>query len=81
MSYARAGYGNPDPMTANAGKHPTSDKVQDTYGEVLLAAGKPREAKLQFMRAITLAEARGKGDKVVAGYRANLAMAEHALAR
>lgn len=55
--------------------------MHDSYGEVLLAAGKPLEAKLQFMRAITLAEAQGKGDKVLAGYRANLAKAEGALAR
>lgn len=68
-------------MRANAGKYSTSDNVQDSYGEVLLATGKPLEAKLQFMRAITLAEAQGKGDKVLAGYRANLAKAEQALAR
>jgi len=68
-------------MKANAGMFSTSDNVQDSYGEVLLAAGKPLEAKLQFMRAITLAEAQGKGDKVLAGYRANLAKAEQALAR
>ncbi len=68
-------------MKANAGKHSTSDNVQDSYGEVLLTAGKPLEAKLQFMKAITLAEAQGKGDRVLAGYRANLAKAEQALAR
>lgn len=68
-------------MKASAGKYSLSDNVQDSYGEVLLAAGKPLEAKLQFMRAITLAEAQGKGDKVLAGYRANLAKAEGALAR
>ncbi|WP_229409176.1 alpha/beta fold hydrolase [Massilia yuzhufengensis] len=68
-------------MKANAARHPASDNVQDSYGEVLLAAGKPLDAKLRFMRAITLAEAQGKGDRVLAGYRANLAKAEQALAR
>lgn len=68
-------------MKASAGRYSTSDNVQDSYGEVLLAAGKPLEAKLQFMRAITLAEAQGKNEKVLAGYRANLAKAEGALAR
>lgn len=68
-------------MKANAGKYSTSDNVQDSYGEVLLAVGKPLEAKLQFMKAITLAEARNKGERVLAGYRANLAKAEQALAR
>jgi pimeloyl-ACP methyl ester carboxylesterase len=68
-------------MKANAAKYSLSDNVQDSYGEVLLATGKALEAKLQFMRAITLAEAQGKGDKVLAGYRANLAKAEGALAR
>lgn len=33
------------------------------------------------MKAITLAEARGKDERVLAGYRANLARAEQALAR
>jgi pimeloyl-ACP methyl ester carboxylesterase len=68
-------------MKANAAKYSTSDNVQDSYGEVLLAAGKPVEAKLQFMKAVTLAEAQGKGDKVLAGYRANLAKAEGAISR
>lgn len=68
-------------MKANAGKYSTSDNVQDSYGEVLLAAGKPVEAKLQFMKAITLAEAQGKEEKVLAGYRANLAKAEGAISR
>jgi len=68
-------------MKANAGKYSLSDNAQDSYGEVLLAAGKPVEAKLQFMKAITLAEAQGKGDKVLAGYRANLAKAEGAISR
>ncbi len=68
-------------MKASAARYSTSDNVQDSYGEVLLAAGKPVEAKLQFMKAITLAEAQGKGEKVLAGYRANLAKAEGAPAR
>ncbi|QOY94870.1 alpha/beta hydrolase [Massilia sp. UMI-21] len=68
-------------MKANAARFSTSDNVQDSYGEVLLAAGKPLEAKLQFMKAITLAKGQGKSDKVLAGYRANLAKAEGALAR
>jgi hypothetical protein len=33
------------------------------------------------MKAITLAEAQGKNEKVLAGYRANLTKAEGALAR
>lgn len=66
-------------MKANAGKYSLSDNVQDSYGEVLLATGHPAKAKAQFMKAIALAEAKGKGDKVVAGYRVNLAKAEQAL--
>lgn len=66
-------------MKANAGKYSLSDNVQDSYGEVLLATGHPAKAKAQFMKAIALAEALGKGDKVVAGYRANLAKADQAL--
>lgn len=66
-------------MKANAGKYSLSDNVQDSYGEVLLATGHPAKAKSQFMKAIALAEAQGKGDKVVAGYRANLVKAEQAL--
>ncbi|MCC2974751.1 alpha/beta fold hydrolase [Massilia sp. IC2-476] len=68
-------------MRAGASRFNTSDNMQDSYGEVLLATGKPLEARLQFMKAITLAEAQGKGDKVLAGYRANLAKAEGAMAR
>ncbi len=66
-------------MKANAGKFSLSDNVQDSYGEVLLATGHPAKAKSQFMKAIALAEAQGRGDKVVAGYRANLAKADQAL--
>lgn len=66
-------------MKANAGKYSLSDNVQDSYGEVLLATGHPAKAKSQFMKAIALAQAQGKGDKVVAGYRANLAKADQAL--
>ncbi|UVW29060.1 alpha/beta fold hydrolase [Massilia sp. H6] len=66
-------------MKANAGKYSLSDNVQDSYGVVLLATGHPAKAKSQFMKAIALAQAQGKADKAVAGYRANLVKADQAL--
>lgn len=67
-------------MKINASTHEQSDNARDSYGEVLLGARKPAEARTQFKRAIELAEARGKSARVVAGYRANLARAEQLLA-
>jgi hypothetical protein len=61
--------------------HAQSDNAQDSYGEVLLGAKKPAEAKARFLDAIALAEKQGKSDRVLGGYRSNLAKAEQELAR
>lgn len=68
-------------LKANARTHAQSDNAQDSYGEVLLGAKKPAEAKVQFMNAIAIAEKQGKSDRVLGGYRSNLAKAEQALAQ
>lgn len=68
-------------LKANAQSHAQSDNAQDSYGEVLLGANKPAEAKARFLNAIGIAEKLGKSDRVLAGYRGNLAKAEQALAR
>lgn len=68
-------------LKANAHTHAQSDNAQDSYGEVLLGAKKPAEAKVQFMNAIAIAEKQGKSDRVLGGYRSNLAKAEQALAQ
>lgn len=68
-------------LKANAQTHAQSDNAQDSYGEVLLGAKKPAEAKVQFMNAIAIAEKQGKNDRVLGGYRSNLAKAEQALAQ
>ena len=68
-------------LKANAQTHAQSDNAQDSYGEVLLGAKKPAEAKVQFMNAIAIAEKQGKSDRVLGGYRSNLAKAEQALAQ
>lgn len=68
-------------LGSNAQTHAQSDNAQDSYGEVLLGAKKPAEAKARFLNAIALAEKQGKSDRVLGGYRSNLAMAEQELAR
>lgn len=65
----------------NALTHAQSDNAHDSYGEMLLAAKKPAEAIAQFKKAIALAEKQGKSDRVLSGYRSNLAKAEQELAR
>lgn len=64
----------------NAQNHAQSDNALDSYGEVLLGANKPAEAKAQFVGAIALAEKQGKSERVLSAYRSNLARAEKALA-
>ena len=66
---------------ANAQLHAQSDNALDSYGEALLGANKPAEAKVQFLNAIAIAEKQGKSERVLSGYRSNLAKAEQALAR
>lgn len=68
-------------LKANAQAHAQSDNAQDSYGEVLLEAKKPAEAKAQFLNAIAIAEKQGKSERVLGGYRSNLAKAEQALAQ
>ena len=67
-------------LESNAQTHAQSDNAQDSYGEVLLGAKKPAEAKARFLNALALAEKQGKSDRVLGGYRSNLAKAEQALA-
>ena len=66
---------------ANVQNHAQSDNALDSYGEVLLGANKPAEAIVQFQKAIAIAEKHGKSERVLSGYRSNLAKAEQALAR
>lgn len=68
-------------LMVNAQTHAQSDNAQDSYGEVLLGANKPAEAKVQFQNALAIAEKKGKSERVLSGYRSNLAKAEQALAR
>ena len=68
-------------LRANAQIHAQSDNAFDSYGEVLLGANKPAEAKVQFLKAIAIAEKQGKSERVLSGYRSNLAKAEKALAQ
>lgn len=65
----------------NALAHAQSDNAQDSYGEILLGAKKPAEAKARFINAIAIAEKQGKSERVLGGYRSNLAKAEQALAQ
>ena len=66
---------------ANVLNHAQSDNALDSYGEVLLSANRPAEAKVQFLGAIALAEKQGKSERVLSGYRSNLAKAVQALTR
>jgi pimeloyl-ACP methyl ester carboxylesterase len=66
---------------ANVQHHPQSDNAFDSYGEMLLAAKKPAEAIVQFQKAIAIAEKQGKSDRVLGGYRSNLAKAQQQLAQ
>lgn len=52
-----------------------SDNAADSYGEALLAARQPQQARLQFQRALDLGKANGAGERALAGYRDNLAKA------
>jgi pimeloyl-ACP methyl ester carboxylesterase len=67
-------------MQANSEAFAQSANAADSYGEVLLAAKQPALAKAQFLRAIELGAASGKGARSMDGYRGNLAKAEQALA-
>lgn len=67
-------------MKANTEAFAQSANAHDSYGEALLAAQRPELAKAQFLRAIELGTAAGKGTRTMDGYRANLAKAEQALA-
>lgn len=67
-------------LKLNALAYPESANAQDSYGEALLGSNQPLLAKTRFQRAIELGSAGGKGERTMAGYRANLAKAEQALA-
>ncbi len=67
-------------MKLNAQTYPESANAQDSYGEALLGSNQPLLAKARFERALELGKAAGKGERAMAGYRANLLKAEQALA-
>ncbi|MBC3832198.1 alpha/beta fold hydrolase [Undibacterium amnicola] len=57
-----------------------SDNVYDSHGEALLELGRFAEAKTQFTKAISLAQANPqRSPKTIKGYQDNLAKAEQAL--
>jgi pimeloyl-ACP methyl ester carboxylesterase len=58
---------------------PGSANAFDSYGESLLALGKPTEAKEQFLIAITMVEKKDKKHRALKGFKANLAKAEQAI--
>jgi len=60
----------------NSDTFPQSDNAADSYGEALLAARRPQEARLQFQRALALGTANGSSPRALAGYRDNLAKAQ-----
>jgi pimeloyl-ACP methyl ester carboxylesterase len=60
----------------NSDTFPQSDNAADSYGEALLAARRPQEARKQFERAIALGTANGAGPRALAGYRDNLTKAQ-----
>jgi pimeloyl-ACP methyl ester carboxylesterase len=51
----------------------------DSYGESLLALGKPVEAKEQFLIAIDMVEKKNKNHRALKGFKTNLAKAEQAI--
>jgi pimeloyl-ACP methyl ester carboxylesterase len=51
----------------------------DSYGESLLALGKPVEAKEQFLLAIDMVKKKNKNHRALKGFKANLAKAEQAI--
>ncbi|MDG1752680.1 MAG: hypothetical protein P8I03_13635, partial [Thalassotalea sp.] len=56
-----------------------SANVFDSYGESLLALGKPEIAKEQFLIAITMVEKKDNKHRALKGFKANLAKAEQAI--
>jgi len=57
-----------------------SDNAYDSHGEALLELGRYAEAKAQFTKAISLAQANPqRSPKAIKGYQDNLAKAEQAL--
>lgn len=53
-----------------------SDNAADSYGEALLAARRPQEARQQFQRALDLGKANGASERALATYRDNLGKAQ-----
>lgn len=68
-------------MKCNADAFPESANAHDSYGEILLALKQPAAAKAQFLQAVALGTASGKGARAMDGFRANLAKAELALTK
>lgn len=65
-------------LGANARRYDKSDNAADSHGEVLLKLGRRAEARAEYRRALSLAEAAGRSARVVDGYRKHLAEAEDA---
>jgi pimeloyl-ACP methyl ester carboxylesterase len=66
-------------LKQNARTYAQSHNAADSYGEALLAQGLPRDARLQFERALALGTAAKASERALAGYRANLSRAEAAI--
>lgn len=63
----------------NASTFAQSHNAADSYGEVLLAQGRPGEARQQHQRALALGKAGGASAGALAGYQKGLDKAEAAL--
>jgi hypothetical protein len=66
----------------NLEQFPQSDNVYDSHGEALLELQRPEEAKVQFMKAISLGKTNQKrSPKAIRGYEENLQKAENAIGK
>ncbi|MCV2363908.1 alpha/beta hydrolase [Paucibacter sp. DJ1R-11] len=68
-------------LGANARLYPKSDNAADSHGEVLLKLGRRAEARAEFARALSLAEAAGRSPRVLDSYRKHLAEAAELAAK
>lgn len=66
-------------LAHNAEAYAQSHNAADSYGEALLAAGRPADAKRQFERALAIGQSSGAREQALAGYRQHLAQAEQTL--
>lgn len=68
-------------LGANARLYPKSDNAADSHGEVLLKLGRRPEARAEFARALSLAEAAGRSPRVLDSYRKHLTEAAEPAAK